>query len=228
MQLHRFLDTKALNQHFVRELTRILQKAIAARGKAFLVVSGGKTPVGLFQMLSKTNEIDWKKVTVTLADERWVDPAQEDSNENLVKKHLLQNQAECAQFVSLFSSENSIAEGINIINERLQSLPVFDIVILGMGEDGHTASLFPCSEEIHKALAEQKPATVITPKTASYRRISLTPSRLLNSRHVFLHLVGESKLEVLNQAMSGDEVLQMPVRTFLHHPTVDVQVMFAS
>lgn len=228
MQIQRFSDSQKLNEYFVRQLAAILQQAIEEKGRAYFVVSGGKTPLGLFQALSEREEVDWEKVIITLADERWIAPSEKDSNENLVKNHLLRRHAQHAQLMSLYIAGTSIDENIKRVNERLAALPSFDVVILGMGEDGHTASLFPCSEEVNTALAEQKKAAVlIKPKTAPYARISLTPARLLNSRYIFLHLVGESKLAVLNQAMAGDDILQMPVRVFLQQSGVDVQVMFA-
>lgn len=228
MQLNHFNDSDLLNEQFVNDITTILGEAIAERGQAYLVVSGGSTPKTLFQRLAKA-DLDWQKVTITLADERCVAPTDPDSNETLVRHYLLKHQAANAHFISLHSDKTTQAERLLDIESRLKALPVFDVVILGMGEDGHTASLFPCSEQIDAGLHDEQLIVLnIVPKTAPYPRVSLSKNRLLKSRHVYLHLVGEKKLAVLNLALASDEATAMPIRAFLQHPGTDVQVMFAA
>lgn len=228
MQLNQFADTQALNADFAKRLTDILQQAINERGAAYLVVSGGKTPQALFTTLSQT-ELAWDKVTVLLADDRWLDDSQTDSNERLVKATLLQHNASAARFISLYANTSSAFDGAAQVLERVKNLPTFDAVILGMGEDGHTASLFPCSEQIKQGLAEDAPAVLaVAPTTAPYQRMSLSAVRLLNSRQLFLHLVGANKLAVLDKAMAGDDVYAMPIRAFLQHPVATVTVMYTA
>lgn len=102
MQLHQFTDSSALNEDFANRLTAILSAAIAERGAAYLVVSGGRTPQALFSKLSQT-DLDWSKVTITLADDRFLPDSEADSNERLVKATLLQHQAAVATFISLYA-----------------------------------------------------------------------------------------------------------------------------
>ncbi|GAB59156.1 6-phosphogluconolactonase [Rheinheimera nanhaiensis] len=228
MQLNQFADTQALNAVFANRLTDILQQAIQERGAAYLVVSGGKTPQALFTALSQT-QLAWDKVTVLLADDRWLDDSQPDSNERLVKATLLQHNASAARFISLYANTSTAFDGAPQVLERVKNLPTFDAVILGMGEDGHTASLFPCSEQIKQGLAADAPAVLaVAPTTAPYQRISLSAARLLNSRQLFLHLVGANKLAVLDKAMAGDDVYAMPIRAFLQHPVATVTVMYTA
>ena len=228
MQLNQFTDTTALNQDFAQRLVTILQQAISERGAAYLVVSGGKTPQALFNTLSQT-DLAWDKVTVLLADDRWLDDSQQDSNERLVKATLLQYKASAAQFISLYANTASAFDGAAQVLPRVAALPAFDAVILGMGEDGHTASLFPCSEQIRAGLAEDAPAVLaVQPATAPYQRMSLSLPRLLNSRHIFLHLVGANKLTVLEKAMADSDVYAMPIRAFLQHPVAEVTVMYTA
>ena len=227
MQLQQFSDTNALNADFAARLVNILSAAIAQRDAAYLVVSGGKTPQALFQALSQV-ELAWEKVTVLLADDRWLDDSQPDSNERLVKATLLQNKAAKARFISLYANQTTAFAGAAEVCQRLAALPTFDAVILGMGEDGHTASLFPCSAQLAAGLAADAPvALAVEPTTAPYQRMSLSLPRLLNSRHHFLHLVGSNKLTVLNKAMDGQDVLAMPIRAFLQHPVAQVTVMYS-
>ncbi len=227
MHLQQFNDPTSLDSYFSNRLKAILTEAIAARGHAYLVVSGGKTPQSLFKLLSEA-DLEWNKVTILLADERWLPASSSDSNEGMLKRHLLINNAAKANYISLLTEDDDPEIDIKKIAARLDNLPQFDAVILGMGEDGHTASLFPCSKEIKAGLTMSEPdVIVVKPTTAPYTRISLTKNRLLNSRYIFLHLVGENKLAVLKKADSGQDTLAMPIRAFLHNPAVELQVMFS-
>lgn len=228
MQLQQFTDSSALNEDFANRLTAILSAAIAARGAAYLVVSGGRTPQALFSKLSQT-DLDWSKVTITLADDRFLPDTEADSNERLVKATLLQHQAAAATFISLYAATATAELAVPELLQRVNKLPTFDAVILGMGEDGHTASLFPCSKEISQGLASDAPDLLaVNPTTAPYQRISFSKQRLLNSRVLFLHLVGASKLTVLEQAQASQDELAMPIRAFIHHTAPELTVMFAA
>ena len=227
MQLQQFATSAELNADFARRLVAILQQAITERGAAYLVVSGGRTPQALFTTLSQV-DLAWDKVTVLLADDRWLDDTQPDSNERLVKATLLQHNAKAARFISLYAHTASAFDGAAEVLARISPLPTFDAVLLGMGEDGHTASLFPCSAQLGAALADNAPPVLaVEPTTAPYQRISLSLPRLLDSRHIFLHLVGSNKLPVLNKAMAGNDIVTMPIRAFLHHPVAQVTVMYS-
>src|SRR3990167_6494410 len=142
MPISSFMSSEELNQAIVRRLTQCLTEAVHQRGYAYLVVSGGKTPEPLFHLLAQS-DIPWPKVVCTLADERWISPTMPDSNEWMVKACLLQHHAAKAQFISLYSEHECLEQAVAQTNERIRILPQFDVVMLGMGEDGHTASLFP-------------------------------------------------------------------------------------
>ncbi|GGI75450.1 6-phosphogluconolactonase [Legionella impletisoli] len=224
MKIHSFDNAETLNHDFAEQIAAVLQQAIEQRGQAYLVVSGGTTPKPLFKKLSE-RPLDWKNITITLADERKLPVTAADSNERMVRETLLQNFASKARFISLNDESKSFLD----IEQTIALLPTFDAVILGMGEDGHTASLFPCSPEIKMGLDDETTSAVLEvhPMYAPYQRISLTKKRLLNSRVVFLHLVGEKKLAVFNQALERVDPLEMPIRAFLHHHQCDVQVMYS-
>ncbi len=228
MTLHEFTNTEQLNAAFASQLISLMQQAISKRGQAHLVVSGGRTPQALFQTLAQT-ELAWHKVTILLADDRYLPPDAPDSNERLVKASLLQHKAATANFISLYALADSASAAVPEITQRLADMPTFDAVILGMGEDGHTASLFPCSAQLAAGLADDAPPLLaVQPTTAPYARISLSKTRLLNSRQLFLHLVGANKLTVLEQAMASSDVNAMPIRAFLQHPAHDVAVMYSA
>jgi len=206
-----------------------LRRGIEQRGEAVLVVSGGRTPVALFQSLSQ-QPLDWSRVQITLADERWVPADHADANERMVRQHLLQNRAAAARFVSLLNSAVTPHEGQVDVEQRLQVLPeLIDLGILGMGEDGHTASFFPHAEELAQALAPEPPAwcAAVTPPQAPWPRMTLTLPRLLASRELVLHLYGEFKLPVLQAALSEGTLEAMPVRALLRQSKTPVSIWWA-
>lgn len=228
MQIRYFFNADALNQRFADDVAALLRDAIAMRGVATLVVSGGRTPQGFFHALAN-KELPWQHVTITLADDRFVPLSHQASNERLVRESLLISHASAATFVSLYADVATAELAVDTLNQRVAALPTFDVVILGMGEDGHTASLFPCSQELAQGLADDAPDVLATnPTSAPHQRISFSRRRLQDARQVFLHLVGHSKLEVLQQAAAGDDIMQMPIRVFIKQTQPELTVMFAA
>ncbi|WP_371687839.1 6-phosphogluconolactonase [Snodgrassella alvi] len=229
-QLHLFDTPTAMNTALATAITANLQNAINLRSKASLAVSGGPTPVELFQILSQA-QIAWNQIYITLVDERWVDKHHEDSNERLIHTHLLQNKAKDAHFISLKTIAENPYDGVDEIQTRLQqSLPLpIDALVLGMGDDGHTASLFPHAENLYKGIDMQSDRLVIDmkPLTAPHDRISLTLPVILNSRHLYLQLNGKKQQQVLEQALAGKNINDMPIRAVLHQQKLPLQIYLA-
>jgi len=211
-----FSNPEQLDVALVTEVVALLNADIERSGHAILVVSGGRTPMGFFQLLSRQT-LNWQQITVTLADERWVDAEHKDSNEKLVRENLLVNNASVADFIGLKNSAATAAMGEALASQTLAELGQFTVVILGMGDDGHTASLFPGAAELARGLdlTSGLACIAVTPVHAAHQRISLTLSRLLNSRRIILHISGEGKLKVLEAALAGDDELALPVRAIL-------------
>lgn len=228
-QLTKFTTRNELDNSLAHSVSDMLEQAIKERGKASIAVSGGSTPKGFFAQLSKS-DIDWSKVTITLADERWVATDSDDSNTRLVHENLLQNKAASAKFFHLKQGEAFSDETLKQLNDAAKAtlLPL-DVLILGMGEDGHTASIFPCSEQIEQGLLVDNDNALIKvlPKTAPHQRISFSFAALSQSDNIFLHLCGENKQAVLNQALESNNAFEMPIRAFLSHPTINTQVVWA-
>ncbi|TYK66777.1 6-phosphogluconolactonase [Colwellia echini] len=228
--LTEFLTRNDLDLALTQSVSDILAAAIELNGKASIAVSGGSTPKGFFNALSQ-RDIDWDKVTVTLADERWVDNDSAASNTRLVHENLLQNKAASATFFHLKQGDAFSEEALHKLNVATVDTGIlpFDVLILGMGEDGHTASLFPCSEQISEGLAvDNKDALLkVIPTTAPHERISFTFSALSQSKNTFLHLCGDNKKVVLEQALENTDIFEMPIRAFLCHPTLKTQIFWA-
>jgi len=141
LQYHHTADSIDLADMLAQEVGDRLEKAIKDRGKAVLVVSGGSTPKPFFMSLAKRS-LDWEKVMVTLADERCVNEQSSQSNARLVKESLLQGPAAAAKLMPLYSEKKTEQEAAEAASDQLAGLPRYDVVILGMGGDGHTASIF--------------------------------------------------------------------------------------
>lgn len=225
---HLFDETSAMIDALSSFVSSELNAAVLARASAGLVVSGGKTPRALFRGLSKT-PLDWEKICITLADERWVGASDPDSNEHLVRTTLLRDAAKAARFVGLKNTAASPEESIAATLQALKIVPhPFDLVLLGLGEDGHTASLFPGAPELSKALAKDAPACIVVhPPAAAHTRISLSAAALLDSRAIAFLIEGPEKWAAYQRACEPGPIEQYPSRAFLHQEEVPVHVYWS-
>jgi len=191
-----------------------LRAALEARGTASLLVPGGRTPVPFFRAL-RGHDIEWRRVVVGLTDERWIPAEHSDSNARLVRTELLADAAAAATFVPLHNAAPTAAAGAADSWRELAALPrPFDVVVLGMGDDGHFASLFPGSPGLAGALdINARPACVaMRAPAAPVDRISLNLAALADSRRLFLFITGERKLALVESAGAGDE---LPIKALL-------------
>lgn len=212
------------------EVARLLRNAIVERGTASLIVSGGRSPMQFFEKLSRA-ELAWRDVTVSLTDERVVDTAAGESNERLVRTHLLINAARDAHFVSLRSTMSDATTGLADRNRALSQLVrPFDVVVLGMGVDGHTASMFAGAQGLDKALdAHAVPELVaLTLAGDAQARVSLNRAALLDARNVFLLIQGQEKREVMERANNGASPDELPVAAIFQQSQVPVNVYWSA
>ena len=223
-----FNNRSDLDQAFAKQVADQLSEVIANNGSATIAFSGGSTPKGFFNALSQ-HDITWDKVNVTLADDRWVDVNNNDSNDKLIRENLLVNKAAKATLFSLKQGDSFDQDSLDKLNVAAQNVLPLDIVILGMGEDGHTASIFPCSEQVEAGLNSSTPACLMKtiPTTAPYERITFNFSALIAAKYLYLHIVGSSKQTVLEQALASDNAVEMPIRAFLQHPTKTCEIFWA-
>lgn len=223
---HRFPDSLALAHALAGEIRVDLEEAIAVRKAAGLVVSGGRTPLHLFQQL-RTEKLSWSQVWITLADERWVETTAEASNERIVREQLIGDRAAAAHFVGLKNPAATPEAGADWAWRALSRVPrPFDVVLLGMGEDGHTASLFPGSLALARALdvAAAPGCIAVNALTAPHARVSLNLAALLDARRIVLHIEGDTKWQVYQRARMPGSTAELPIRAVLHQREVPVDV----
>ncbi|AIC25913.1 6-phosphogluconolactonase [Rhizobium sophoriradicis] len=227
--LHSFASAADLAGSLADKVADRLSAAIAARGAASIAVSGGSTPKAFFQALS-TRDIAWDKVTITLVDERFVPADNPRSNHLLVDANLLQNKATAARFVPLYQPAASVEEAARLATEKSAEIGIpFDVVILGMGGDGHTASFFPGGSNLAEALDASTPRGVITMEAegAGEPRLTFTFSSLQDAALLVLHIEGEGKKDVLAKAEGSGDEADMPIRAVLRRATSPVEIYWA-
>lgn len=199
-----FETREALAAALADDVATALAAHIVAHGPATLAVSGGTTPALFFSHLS-SRDIAWRDVVVTLVDERQVPETHPRSNAALVKQSLLLDRAASARFVPLFEN---LAEA---------SALTLDVVVLGMGSDGHTASFFPGGDTLAEAIdpGAKKDIIPISAPGSGEPRLTYTLPRLLAASTLCLHIEGDGKMTVLDQALAGDDAFEMPIRSVL-------------
>lgn len=221
---HLFDDAASAAADLAATIAGKLKAAIESRGVALLAVSGGRSPIAVFEAL-RQQALDWSAVVVTLVDERWVTPEHADSNARLAREHLLQGAAASARFVPMKNDAPDPYAGHAACETAFAALPrPFDVVLLGMGDDGHTASLFPGAKELKAGLTSPSLTLAVTPPVAPHQRMSLTLKGLLDSRWLALQIGGANKLAVYRAALGTGAVEELPVRAVLNQSAVPIEV----
>lgn len=203
------------------KISTLLKASIARTGRAGLAVSGGKSPVSLFERLSH-EDLHWEKIHITLVDERFVHPEDPNSNEHLVRQHLLKDCAQHARFTGLVTHPDNLALCLQDANRETLAIT---LAVLGMGDDGHTASLFPDAPQLDHALDLQASQRYvhITPPHAPYERISMALAALLKVEHLMLTISGPHKRQVVDLA-AQQATPRLPVSYVLTQTGVPLDV----
>ena len=225
--IHRYDDRTAASQAAGAHIVAALEQRLAAASDAALVVSGGTTPAATFRYLAR-QALDWRSVVVVPSDERWVPAEHDDSNEKLVRETFLTDQAANARFMPLYADGVSADEHVDALNRKLKALPSpFACSLLGMGTDGHFASLFPDADALASGLDPDFGSCCLAVRTAAspHPRMSLSLSALLDSDSIALLIFGAEKLDVLERARA--DASAFPVSGLLHQTQTPVEVFWA-
>jgi len=229
IEFRAFENRRSASAAAAEMLANLIGEALDANplAEASLVVSGGSTPGPCFDLLSE-EALDWSRVTVIPSDERWVPADDADSNERLIKNRLLQGLAGQGKVLPFFRAGLDASQAPQLIGNDLADLTQpFSAVLLGMGEDGHFASLFPDFDGLQKALDPQEKTACTMVQTAGspHLRISLTLSALLNCMHTVLLIFGEAKRNVFEAASAGGSAY--PIEALLHETRKPLTVIWA-
>lgn len=212
----RHAGSEGLAEALARSVGDDLRAAIAQRGQAKLALSGGSTPLRFLRALSR-EQLDWSRVLVLPVDERWVPPVHKRSNERLLRDALLQNAAAPARLLSLFRPVATPERALQSVMTQvtLQALPL-DAIVLGMGEDGHIASLFPdlVRRDVGLQPAGRAPVLAIRTAAAPEARMTLTLSAIFTAPALYVHIEGDAKRRVFDGAVE-DARSRLPIRALL-------------
>lgn len=219
-ELISFASPTAMAERMADVIEAGLGQALGSNERATFAVSGGSTPAALYKALAR-RKLDWSRVDASLVDERWVPPGTDGSNETFVRETLQQGEAARAEVIGLWSDAKTPEAGAKVAAERVEKFGgPLDIVVLGMGTDGHTASWFPHAQGLDEALSEKSAIVHVKAQQsdvtkAHLDRLTLTLGAIARARFVCLLITGEAKRDVFEKALTSGPVEDMPVRAIL-------------
>jgi len=220
MQRHVFPDMESLSHAFAEHAATVLQQSLLHQPQAALVVPGGSTPRHYLPALAKC-ALPWDRITITLSDERWVDSDDEQSNERLIKNYLLAHLPANTRFIGLKTQHANPFDALSAIHHRLNSLPLpLTLTVLGLGEDGHIASLFP---GMNADAFPPDHCIIAAPPAAPSLRVSLSLDMLAVSEHIVLVVTGKTKRQLLDRVNRSPDP-QWPIVWLLQRSNAQIVV----
>jgi len=225
-QFNSFHNSDALVEVLSKRIEKEIEDALVQKKRVSIAFSGGSTPKKLLQKLSKA-DIEWPRVDVLLVDERWVSTSSNYSNEHFLRENFFINSAKHAVLIPLKNAIVEPSDAQIVTNNSLEKIKKLDIVILGMGEDGHTASFFPHMKELDFALNTHMYCSSATANTEPTKRMSLSRSFLLSAKSLILHIEGEKKKDVFDKASQSDDFSSMPIIAMMQQKEPILEVYYA-
>lgn len=224
------IETHSSREALADAAADILADVLGAAGARAFAAAGGSTPGPVYDRLAR-RDLEWSRLSVTLTDERWVDPASDDSNERLIRERLLVNQAASAAFVALKSGNGAPQAEAAAAEARIRAILPFAAVLLGMGADGHVASLFPGAPELEVGLDLDTQRLCMAVEKAGLPpfvpRISLTARALTQTGLLLFLVTGEDKRSVIER-IGSEPAYAPPAATLLRQHRCPVRVLWAA
>jgi 6-phosphogluconolactonase len=219
MKLETYPDREMLMLGLANIIAGQLADFLRRDGKATLSVPGGTTPGPIFDTLSGV-DLDWANVAVVLNDERWVPDSSDRSNTRLVRQRLIRGRAAGARLVPLYAPAETPEEMLSTLEDGLRDHLPISVLLLGMGVDMHTASLFPGADRLEEALSSSAPLLLpMRAEAAGEPRLTLTAPVLKGAFNIHLLITGPEKRDALERAMTLSPT-EAPVRAVLDNAIV--------
>lgn len=229
---HLFSGRDAMYDALLSRCTDAIAQDLAAAKRVSLFLSGGNTPVPLYERLARA-ALPWDAVHPALVDERWVPPEHPDSNEGMLRKIFTDTGQFLQHLTGMYNGAGSALAAEMVCSEHYTQLPdPVSFCLLGMGGDGHTASLFPFAEGLREALETPAPCKAIRAQPSAVtgeltERMTLSLSGILRARRIFLLFTGEDKWRVYEQALASRNPAGMPVAAVLQQDQRRIEVFYS-
>jgi 6-phosphogluconolactonase len=219
MNFLEYADEELMMMALADRIAGDLEEVLLTHDTATLVVPGGTTPGPVFDILCGV-KLDWSRVRLMLSDERWVSETSDRSNTKLLRERLLVGQASAAQFIPFFTGDETPEIGLAQVNDTIGATLPVSVLLLGMGADMHTASLFPHADGLDAALDDNAaPVVPIRGGGATEPRVSLSGPVLKSALHTHIVIKGADKRTALDNA-AGKLIEAAPINLVLNHATV--------
>jgi 6-phosphogluconolactonase len=228
---HEFANREQFNGSLVQRLMDSLQSATISQRRVLFGVSGGSTPMPVYQALAQ-RELAWNRIKLLLVDERWVPINHADSNERNIREAFSSNPIAEKNIMGLWSDKANLeATAVAADQKFAQINEVLDVVLLGMGEDGHFASLFPACTNFDAAISTQGSRFVLPmspmPAHAQHSRLSMSLAYIARAKRIILAITGENKRRVLQQAIAEGDLHQLPIAALFKTHSSAVEVFWS-
>ena len=228
---HEFASKEELAEALSSRIAELLALDFSTGAFASIALSGGSTPKRVLDLLGEKMGANREMTYFALVDERFVPAGDERSNERMIRHHLGLDEHPSSKFLSLYANGHTAVEAAHLAHEKLledEEMP-FDVITLGMGADGHTASFFPGGDNLASA-TNPKIENLFLPMLApgaEEPRITMTLPPITSAKNLFLHIEGQEKRDVYEMALKEGSVDELPIRHILRHTDVKLQVYWA-
>ena len=220
MKKIKYPDAEMMAMDLADVLASEINNALHNKDRVTLVVPGGTTPGPIFDILCGVH-LDWARVNIMLTDERWVPESSDRSNTRLLRERLLVDQAAAATFIPLYKDADSVEAALPDLSAAIGPLLPIDILLLGMGDDMHTASLFPGADNLQQAFDAHAPLLLpMRTKAAGEPRVTLTAPVLHGAMSTHIVFTGKAKNKAVKAARKINDPLVAPISAFLKGATV--------